>query len=382
LDAKEIVRIAKGTVLFNEGEKPDCMFIIKGGQVGITKKKGNTEVEIGCIERGQVLGEMGFFDGKTRSASAKAMTDVEAIKIGYDKLKALYDQYPAYFKAIIASVVERLRDADNKIRFLEESGSAIDYSGKSKDHSILSEQVLIKIASLMTLLCSKYGVKEAEGTAVGGGAIRKHGLQIFNIPMTKITASLDVFASSDVLRVVQADEGSKVLILNQKILDNFIEWCGEEMFKPQDDRIYLSKTSLEAMKFLTAYGSDGKNVKYKVKDPRDPDSWLEKSAWEFNIVPYKERALKEYGISIETTSFKELIAVGFCIDAVGESADKIFVRYEKERLEFLYPNYRIIFNMNRALEEGAKAGLNLAQIEEKRKEAQDTIQKNEFRRNS
>ncbi|MBN1114802.1 MAG: cyclic nucleotide-binding domain-containing protein [Oligoflexia bacterium] len=374
----------KGTLLFKEGQSPRAMYIIRTGNIAITKRKGNVEVELGILKKGEVLGEMGFFDGQPRSASAKAITDVELIEIQYDSLKAMYSSYPDYFKTIISSIVERLREANNKIKLLEESSASIDYSGRSKEHQLLNEASLIKIASLLSFIASKFGKESEKGILITMGRLRKFALQIYGIPMSRITAALDVFSGAEVILVEEdEEEGNKIYIRDMKILDGYIEWCNEEMFKAEKDKIVLSTISLGAMKFLYLYGGDGENVKYKVKNPRDPNEWLQKEAWQFNIVPYRQKAMEEHGIEIKDTSFKELLLNGIIVDSVAESAEKIYIRYEKQRLDYLYPNYRIQFNMKKAsmpLEAGTAEQREQDKAALQKKEDQAAArEKNEFR---
>lgn len=81
--------------------------------------KGAAQVEIARVYANEVLGELSFFDRLPRSASAIALTEVEALEIHFDSLDKIYAKVPEYMKTIIASVADRLRKANDTIRRLQ-----------------------------------------------------------------------------------------------------------------------------------------------------------------------------------------------------------------------------------------------------------------------
>ncbi len=108
-----------GQYLFKEGQASNSMFLIRRGSVGVRKMKGNTFVEIARIYPNQVLGELSFFDRLPRSAAAVALTDVDALEIGFEALDKAWNNIPEYFRAIMGSVADRLRRANDTIRRLK-----------------------------------------------------------------------------------------------------------------------------------------------------------------------------------------------------------------------------------------------------------------------
>jgi CRP/FNR family transcriptional regulator, cyclic AMP receptor protein len=107
--------------LFREGEASRCLFIIKRGTVAIRKMKGSAQVEIARVYSNEVLGEVSFFDRLPRSASAIAVTEVEALVITFDALDKVYAQVPEYLRTIITSLTDRLRKANETIRRLQKN---------------------------------------------------------------------------------------------------------------------------------------------------------------------------------------------------------------------------------------------------------------------
>lgn len=108
-----------GQLLFKEGDPSKSMFLVKAGTVAIRKRKGSASIELAKIYSNEVLGELSFFDRRPRSASAIALTKVQALEIEFDSLDKIYERVPAYMKTIIASLAERLRKANDVIRRLQ-----------------------------------------------------------------------------------------------------------------------------------------------------------------------------------------------------------------------------------------------------------------------
>jgi len=87
--AKTITHKA-GTQIFKEGSKAESCYVITHGKVQILKRtsKGET-VSLAVVKPGEFLGEMAMLSGERRSASALALTKVEAIVIEHSDFVAL-----------------------------------------------------------------------------------------------------------------------------------------------------------------------------------------------------------------------------------------------------------------------------------------------------
>lgn len=105
--------------LFHEGDTSQSVFLVQKGIVEIRKTKGTGEIELGRIYANEVIGELSFFDRLPRSASAVASGEVEALEISFDSLNHVYSTVPDYLRAIIASLADRLRRANNQIHTLQ-----------------------------------------------------------------------------------------------------------------------------------------------------------------------------------------------------------------------------------------------------------------------
>ncbi|RMH58652.1 MAG: hypothetical protein D6679_03940 [Candidatus Hydrogenedentota bacterium] len=112
------------SVIFLEDDSAtDEMFIIVSGNVEILKNhreieiSGPTTLKFGTIQErlavlgpGDFFGEMAMLNEKTRSASARALNQVQTIVLKKDDLFALFERKPKLAVQMLRSISNRLRD--------------------------------------------------------------------------------------------------------------------------------------------------------------------------------------------------------------------------------------------------------------------------------
>lgn len=99
-----------GTVIFNEDDIGDCMYIIYKGQVKIHKKN----VTLAVLTEKEVFGELSLLDSETRSASATCVTDCFLFKIDQEPFYELLEARPEIAKGFIKILCQRLRQQNEK----------------------------------------------------------------------------------------------------------------------------------------------------------------------------------------------------------------------------------------------------------------------------
>jgi CRP/FNR family cyclic AMP-dependent transcriptional regulator len=82
--------VEQGTLIFEEGEQGDCMYIILSGEIEI--HKGKTVLAV--LKEKEVFGELSLLDAETRSASATAKTDCLLFKIDQEPFYELIESRP------------------------------------------------------------------------------------------------------------------------------------------------------------------------------------------------------------------------------------------------------------------------------------------------
>ena len=106
----ETISIAKGDVLFNEGQLGDQMYIITEGKVklGHTSPDGRESI-LAILGPGELLGELSLFDPGPRPATAVALTDVSALGLGHQALRPWLTGRPEVAESLLQALAQRLR---------------------------------------------------------------------------------------------------------------------------------------------------------------------------------------------------------------------------------------------------------------------------------
>ena len=102
--------IEQGSIIFEEDEPGDCMYIILSGQIQIHKGKINLAV----LKEKEVFGELSLLDAETRSATASAKTDCILFKIDQEPFYELIDTRPEIARGFIKILCNRLRQLNEK----------------------------------------------------------------------------------------------------------------------------------------------------------------------------------------------------------------------------------------------------------------------------
>ncbi len=97
--------VKEGTLIFQEGDEADGLFVIKSGQVGI--RLGNRT--LAELTANSIFGEMALIDDAPRSATAVAMTDVELVPISEKQFLFLVSQTPFFALKVMRVLARRLR---------------------------------------------------------------------------------------------------------------------------------------------------------------------------------------------------------------------------------------------------------------------------------
>lgn len=78
----KVLILKRNEVIFNEGDKSNCMYDIRVGTVGIYANYGTKEEKLLTeLKKDQFFGEMGIIEGYPRSATAVAMGDVTELDV-------------------------------------------------------------------------------------------------------------------------------------------------------------------------------------------------------------------------------------------------------------------------------------------------------------
>lgn len=101
----------KNTVIFEEGEEGDSLYLIIEGNVSV-KKKGNRDEElIAILGASQCVGEMAILSDEPRTATVETMEDTNLLAINKNSFKTIVRKNPEIAFHIFNILVHRMRGA-------------------------------------------------------------------------------------------------------------------------------------------------------------------------------------------------------------------------------------------------------------------------------
>jgi phosphoserine phosphatase RsbU/P len=106
-----------GAILMREGERGDGVYIVLAGTFEIIKELGTPDERLfGRRGAGEVVGEMGLLnlDG-LRTASARAVSDVQVIRLTRADFERLLGRYPTIAYEMLRMLSIRLRDSNDGV---------------------------------------------------------------------------------------------------------------------------------------------------------------------------------------------------------------------------------------------------------------------------
>ncbi len=256
--------LKKNDYLFREGDASEAMFVIKAGKIAVLKSKGTSEITLAELGAGDMIGEMAFFDQKPRSASCRAMVDTTIIELPFRALNAQFKTFPEWAKAIMRTVNNHLRNANQKIKSLEKSDE--------ETNAVFPPHTVTRLCAILGSVAKVYGEKVEGGTLVPPGTLRRYTIQIFQQPTNKMTTMTEVLQSFGHLKLEDLGEGKqRITLFNPDFIIRFVDFYNDFLFKSEDKRISIEEKEMKTIKALMYYGRKAiaagavKNAKGEIK---------------------------------------------------------------------------------------------------------------------
>ena len=118
--------LRRGDVIFAEGDEPGELFLVASGRIAIANKSiDGRESVVALMETGDLVGEMGLFDGLGRSAEARSLETSVVVSIPYGPIRNLYEKRPELLWRVVRMLAGRLRNMDEALAdavFLDVTG--------------------------------------------------------------------------------------------------------------------------------------------------------------------------------------------------------------------------------------------------------------------
>ena len=118
----ERLEVPAGLAVLQAGEEDQALYLITEGTLAVRLPRAESAVK--SIEAPAVVGELAFFDGRPRSATLEAVTDVEGARLDPDGFERLAAAAPDLARTMLMELgrvlAGRLRRASDLIADLRE----------------------------------------------------------------------------------------------------------------------------------------------------------------------------------------------------------------------------------------------------------------------
>ena len=182
----------KGQVIILEESKGETFFVIKTGEVKVTKLSDDgREVILAILGESDFFGEMSLLDGEGRSANIVANEDSAVLTLSRNDFLSCLESYPKIAISLLEELAVRLRKSDKHIESLSLSDS--------------EHRIGITIARLAEEI----------------GTIKKGVVSIKKLPFQQDIANMAGTSRETVSRTIKLFEDKKILTRNGRALTIF-----------------------------------------------------------------------------------------------------------------------------------------------------------------
>jgi len=109
-------KVSKDNIVFYEGDEPKFLYLLVKGVIKLYKtSSSHKEVVLKYFHGNELIGEVANFEGIAYPATAKAYSDVEVLKIDFEKLKEIIFSNPNMAFNIQTSLIKKIKNLENII---------------------------------------------------------------------------------------------------------------------------------------------------------------------------------------------------------------------------------------------------------------------------
>lgn len=156
----ETVYFAEGDILFEENEASFHFFVIQEGEVEVYKNGPEGKVVLATVSSGHSVGEFAMLDRKPRSASARALTALTAVKVSPEAYKVLIDELPEWAVAVMKALVDRLRRTNEIVRNARSTNKGV--LGKAETQALELTEFVQSDTQVSRIRAAEESVEQAD----------------------------------------------------------------------------------------------------------------------------------------------------------------------------------------------------------------------------
>ncbi|MDO4927997.1 MAG: CRP-like cAMP-activated global transcriptional regulator GlxR [Corynebacterium sp.] len=193
----EIVRFTRGSVIFDEGEPGDRLYIITSGKVKLARHAADgRENLLTVMGPSDMFGELSIFDPGPRTSSAICVTEVRCATMNSELLHKWIAEHPEISEQLLRVLARRLRRTNSALA------------------DLIFTDVPGRVAKTLLQLANRFGTQEAGALRVNHDLTQEEIAQLVGASRETVNKALATFAQRGWIRL----EGKSVLIVDTEHL--------------------------------------------------------------------------------------------------------------------------------------------------------------------
>jgi len=176
--------LARGEMLFHEGDPGDRLYVIVEGKVKLGRASGDgRENLLAVLGPGEMFGELSLFDPGPRNATAAAVADTVLIGLGNEDLATWLTGRPAVSRQLLGALARRLRRTNEALA------------------DLIFSDVPGRVAKALLDLSERFGTATDDGLRVAHDLTQEELAQLVGASRETVNKALADFASRGWLRL-------------------------------------------------------------------------------------------------------------------------------------------------------------------------------------
>lgn len=318
-----------GDILFNQNDKAESLYIIQKGQIRLFLPKGRGFVELGVLRSGEVIGEMAYFDEKSRSrsCSAEAIVQTEVIEISFNAFGKTMEGLNPWFKTIINTLANRLRKTNDKVRELE--SNSIGFSGgKVADYKFFNNAEIVKLLSLLYMVIRSHGVIKESRIVLDRKTLKFYCQEIFSLQDVKIEEFIGLITNLGYMEIMK----------DQDNMPNVLVFKDADIFRALMGYVNTQRNTADEKKINISFKCE--HILKKILEQ------LEGKGFQGDDIQADFGAIlleaKDKKIAIAAEDIKDAVDSDLVRDIIVGSENRLIVPVNYDKLKKTYPMIRFV----------------------------------------
>ncbi len=177
-ESMSAVKVAKGQILFKEGDAGDRLFVVVEGKLKLGTSSGDgRENLLSILGPGDMFGELSLFDPGPRTATATAVVDSRLLALANDQVIGWVTAHPQVSLQLLGRLAQRLRKANDVLS------------------DLVFADVPGRVAKAIIELGERFGNKKDDGLHVNHELTQEELAQLVGASRETVNKALADFAS-------------------------------------------------------------------------------------------------------------------------------------------------------------------------------------------